>query len=169
MNIRHSFVSDRGKLLPAVASTILLIGLTAVIFPYSMKTYTDFLSLLFFPIMLIFLPTLVILLSMFYAGNSFLNGEEEKLMARVILILSLFSIILSIQHELMLFGMTCRHAYSVAEALAHVGLLLVASAPSFTYAISVFLMRNRWRYVAYAVVLLALNIVVMLVLLPFTL
>ena len=69
----------------------------------------------------------------------------------------------------MLFGMTCPHKYSVAEALAHVGLLLVASAPPPTYAISVFLIRNRWRYVAYAVVLLALNIVVMLVLLPFTL
>ena len=169
MNKGCIFQSDRGKLLPAVASILLLIGLTAIIFPYSIKTDTDFLLLLFIPVMLIFLPTLVILLSMFYVGNTFLDGEEEKLMARVILILSLFSIILSIQHELMMFGMTCPHAYSPVEALAHVGGILVASVPSITYAMAVFLIGEKWKYLIYVVFTFSINMAILIILLPYTL
>ncbi len=167
MNKGYLSLTDKSKLLPAVASLALLIGLTAIILPYSSDE--DFRLLLFIPLMLIFLPTLVILLSMFYVGNTFLDGEEEKLMARVILILSLFSITLSIQHELMMFGMTCRHAYSPAEALAHVGGILAASVPPITYAMAVFLIREKWKYLLYAVFTFSINMVIIIILLPNTL
>lgn len=167
MNKGYLSLTDKSNLLPSIASLTLLIGLTAIILPYSSDE--DFRLLLFIPLMLIFLPTLVILLSMFYVGNTFLDGEEEKLMARVILILSLFSITLSIQHELMMFGMTCRHAYSPAEALAYVGAILVASAPPITYAMAVFLIREKWKYLLYAVLTFLINMAILIILLPYTL
>jgi len=170
MSAGRSFSCDRERWLPAVVSTLLLIGLTAVTFFHPlMRTYEDLLSLLFFSLMLLFMPSFVILVSMFYAANSFLDGKEERLMARVILILSVFSIVLSIVHALMMFGMVCRHVYTVAEGLAHVGILLGASLPPVTYAISVFLLRKRWWQLTYEVVLLSLDIVLMVILLPSTL
>ncbi len=158
---------DKRLFLPSIASIILYVALILLIIPQMIRLGPS--AFIFYLPFILVISTLIILIAMFYAADSLFEGSEEIIMSRALIILSLFSVLVSVQHELMLFGLTCPHTLSMEEVLEHIGIILSPSVPPIAYAMSVFLIRERWKYLAYALLVLVINIVIMFILLPFTL